>query len=108
MKQPQMKLFQQPVLVESPTKKMVLTESQPVSEKALDKADVSTSSVKPATVSVVASSEPVKASQDKVSVAKTADVPVATTTQKPVLLASTKTTNTQANESVTQDESSCT
>lgn len=91
-----------PVLVESPTKKMVLTESQPVSEKALDKADVSTSIVKPATVSVAVSPEPVKASQDKVNVAKTADVPVATTTQKPVLLASTKTTNTPANESVTQ------
>lgn len=91
-----------PVLAESPTKKMVLTESQPVSEKALDKADVSTLSVKPATVSVAASPEPVKANKDKVSVAKTADVPVATTTQKPVLLASTKTTNTPANESVTQ------
>ncbi|MGR5558790.1 tetratricopeptide repeat protein [Vibrio fortis] len=90
------------VLAESPTKKMVLTESQPVSEKALDKADVSTLSVKPATVSVAASSEPVKANKDKVSVAKIADVPVATTTQKPVLLASTKTTNTPANESVTQ------
>ena len=91
-----------PVLAESPTKKMVLTESQPVSEKALDKADVSTSNVKPATVSVAASPEPVKANKDKVSVAKTADVPVATTTQKPVLLASTKATNTPANESVTQ------
>ncbi|MDK9764644.1 MSHA biogenesis protein MshN [Vibrio sp. D420a] len=91
-----------PVLAESPTKKMVLKESQPVSEKALDKADASTSNVKPATVSVAASPEPVKVSQDKVSVAKTADVPMATTTQKPVLLASTKTTSTQANESVTQ------
>ena len=91
-----------PVLVESPTKKMVLTESQPVSEKVLAKEDLSTSSVKPATIPVVASSEPVKASQDKVSVAKAADVPVATTTQKPMLLASTKTTNTPANESVTQ------
>lgn len=91
-----------PVLAESPTKKMVLTESQPVSEKALVKADVSTSSVKPATVSINASPAPAKASQDKVSVAKTADTQVATTTQKPVLLASTKTTSTPANESVTQ------
>ena len=90
------------VLAESPTKKMVLTESQPVSKKALVKADVSTSSAKPATTSVVASSEPVKASQDKIGVAKTVDVPVAKTIKKPVLLASTKTTNTQANESVTQ------
>ena len=94
----------EPVLVESPTKKMVLTESQPVSEKALDKADVSTSSVKPATVSVAASPEPVKANKDKVSVAKTADVPVTTTTQKPVLLASTKATNTQVKKSATQEQ----
>ncbi|MFM2599400.1 tetratricopeptide repeat protein [Vibrio fortis] len=92
----------EPVLLESPTKKTVLVESQLVSEKVLAKADVSTLSVKPATVSVAASPEPVKANKDKVSVAKTADVPVATTTQKPVLLASTKTTNTPANESVTQ------
>lgn len=88
--------------VESPTKKMVLTESQPVSEKALVKADVSTSSVKPATVSINASPAPAKASQDKVSVANTVDAPVATTTKKSVLLASTKATNTSANESVTQ------
>ncbi|KAB0286040.1 MSHA biogenesis protein MshN [Vibrio fortis] len=93
-----------PVLAESPTKKMVLTESQPVSEKALGKTHVSTSSVKPATTSVVASSASVKASQDKLRVAKTADVPVATTTQKPVLLASTKTTNTQVNKSATQEQ----
>jgi len=90
--------------VESPTKKMVLTESQPVSEKALVKADVSTSSVKPATTPVVASSEPVKASQDKVSVAKTADTQVTTTTQKPVLLASKKATNTQVKKSATQEQ----
>ena len=81
---------------------MVLTESQPVSEKALAKAGVSTSSVKPATAPVLASSEPVKASQDKISVANTVDAPVATTTKKSVLLASTKATNTPANESATQ------
>lgn len=91
-----------PVLVESPTKKMVLTESQPVSEKALAKAGVSTSSVKPATAPVLASSEPVKASQDKISVANTVDAPVVTTTKKSVLLASTKATNTPANESANQ------
>ena len=91
-----------PVLAESPTKKMVLTESQPASEKALVKADVSTSSVKPVTVSINASPAPAKASQDKVSVANTVDAPVATTTKKSVLLASTKATNTSANESVTQ------
>lgn len=89
-----------PVLAESPTKKMVLTESQPVSKKALVKADVSTSSVKSEMVSVAASPELVKA--NKARVAKTADVLVAATTQKPVLLVRTKTTNTQANESVTQ------
>ena len=90
--------------VESPTKKMVLTESQPVSEKALVKVDVSTSSVKPATVSITASPAPEKASQDKVSVAKTADTQVTTTTQKPVLLASTKATNTQVNKSAIQEQ----
>lgn len=89
-----------PVLAESPTKKMVLTESQPVSKKALVKADVSTSSVKSEMVSVAVSPELVKA--NKARVAKTADVLVAATTQKPVLLVRTKTTNTQANESVTQ------
>lgn len=90
--------------VESPTKKMVPTESQPVSEKALAKEDLSTSSVKPATVSITASPAPAKASQDKVSVAKTADTQVTTTTQKPVLLASTKATNTQVKKSATQEQ----
>lgn len=96
-----------PVLVESPTKKMVAVESQSVPEKAPVKVDVSTSSIKPATTTnkaVVASSEPVKANRDKVNVAKTVDVPAVTTKQKPMLLASTQTTGTQPSKPVNQEK----
>ena len=90
-----------PVLAESPTKKIVSTESQPAHEKALAKTAVNGKPKTATNTSVDAALEPVKASRANVSVAKTTDTPTVTTS-KPVLLASTQTTNAQPKKSVAQ------